>query len=84
MKNNKATGSGGIPSEVYKHGGEILAHHLHDLILKIWNAEEIHQELEDVMIVNIFKTGDMAACGNLCGIFLFSVAGKISSKVQLN
>ena len=46
---NKASGSDGILSEIYKHGGEILTHHLHHLLThhlhhlfqKIWNIEEI-------------------------------------------
>ena len=57
MKNNKASGTDGIPSEIYKHAGEILIDHPHQLFLKIWNTEEIPQDLKDVMIVTIFKKG---------------------------
>ena len=30
-KNNKASGNDFISSEAYKHGGEIIAHHLHNI-----------------------------------------------------
>ena len=69
---------------MYKHGGEILANNLHHLFLKIWNTEEIPQDLKDAMIVTIFKKGDRADCGNFRGISLLSVAGKILAKDLLN
>ena len=75
MKNNKASGSDSIPSEMYKHVGEIF--------LKIWNTEEIPQDFKDVMIITIFKKGDRANCVNFCGISLLSVARKILTKVLL-
>ena len=84
MKNNKASGSDGILSEIHKHGGEISTHHLHHLFLKIWNNEEIPQDLKDAMIITIFKESDRADCGNVRGISLLSVAGKILAKVLLN
>ena len=40
MKCNKASGGGGIPAEVCKHGGTALVRHLHRLFLKIWKNEE--------------------------------------------
>ena len=67
MKNNKASGSDDIPSEIYKHGGEILTHHLHHLFQKIWNTEETPKDLKDVMVVTIFKKGDRADCDNFRG-----------------
>ena len=81
---NKASGSDGIPSKIYKHGGEILTLHVYHLFLKIWNTEEICQDLKDVMVVTIFKEGDRADCGNFRGISLLTVAGKILTKVLLN
>ena len=84
MKCNKASGGDGIPAEVYKHGGTTLVHHLHRLFLKIWDNEEIPQELKDAAIVTIFKKGSRTECGNYRGISLLSVAGKILAKVLLN
>ena len=84
MKCNKASGGDGIPAEVYKHGGTILVHHLHRLFLKIWDNEEVPQELKDASIVTIFKKGSRTECGNYRGISLLPVAGKILAKVPLN
>lgn len=70
MKNNKASGSDGSPHEMYNHGGEILAHHLHDFIQKIWNPGEIPRELKDAMVVPISKNGDRADSVNFRGISL--------------
>ena len=70
MKCNKASGGDGIPAEVYKHGGTTLVHHLHRLFLKIWDNEEVPQELKDASIVTIFKKGSRTECGNYRGISL--------------
>ncbi len=68
MKCNKASGGDGIPAEVYKHGGTTLVHHLHRIFLKIWDNEEVPQELKDASIVTIFKKGSRTECGNYRGI----------------
>ena len=84
MKCNKASGGDGIPADMYKHGGTTLVHHLHRLFLKIWDNEEVPQEVKDASIVTIFKKGSRTECGNYRGISLLSVAGKILAKVLLN
>ena len=84
MKCSKASGGDGIPAEMYKHGGTTLVHHLHRLFLKIWDNEEVPQELKDASIVTIFKKGCRTECGNYRGISLLSVAGNILAKVLLN
>ena len=84
MKCNKTSGGDGIPAEVYKHGGTTLVHHLHRLFLKIWDNEEVPQELKDASIVTIFKKGSRTECGNYRGISPLSVAGNILAKVLLN
>ena len=81
MKCNKACGGDGIPAEVYKHGGTTLVHRLFQ---KIWDNEEVPQELKDASIVTIFKKGNRTECGNYRGISLLSVARKILAKVLLN
>ena len=84
MKCNKASGGDGIPTEVYKHGGTTLVHHLNSLFLKTWDNDEVPQELKDASIMTIFKKGSRTECGNYRGISLLSVAGKILAKVLLN
>ena len=80
----KASGGDDIPAEVYKHGWTTLVHHLHRLFLKIWDNEEVPQELKDASMVTIFKKGSRTECGNYRGISMLSVAGKILAKVLLN
>ena len=84
MKCNITSGGDGIPAEVNKHGGATLVRHLHRIFLKIWNNEEVPQELKDASIVTIFKKGSRTECGNCSGISLLSVAGEILAKVLLN
>ena len=59
-------------------------HHLHRLFLKIWDNEEVPQELKDASIVTISKKGSRTEFGNYRGISMLSVAGKILAKVLLN
>ncbi|KAL3059301.1 hypothetical protein OYC64_011261 [Pagothenia borchgrevinki] len=84
MKNNKAAGPDGIPTEVLKKGGPDLLKHIHALLLKIWEEEEIPAQLRDALIVSIFKKGDRADCGNYRGISLLSTIGKALARVLAN
>ncbi|KAI4814308.1 hypothetical protein KUCAC02_003508 [Chaenocephalus aceratus] len=84
MKNNKAAGPDGIPAEVLKKGGPDLLKHIHALLLKIWEEEEIPAQLRDALIVSIFKKGDRADCGNYRGISLLSTIGKALARVLAN
>ena len=84
MKCNKASGGDSIPAEVYKHGGTTLVHYLYRMFLKIWDNEEVPQELKDASIVTIFKKGSRTECGNYRGFSLLSVAGKILANILLN
>ena len=54
----------------------MLTHHLHQLILKIWDREEMPVDL-----IAIFKKGDKPECGNYQGIFLPSTTGKIVAQI---
>ena len=84
LKNRKSPGVDGIPAEVWKHGGPTVTKRLHELICRIWEAEEVPQQWKDAKLVSIFKKkGDRAICGNSRGIALLSVAGKILAKIML-
>ncbi|KAI4829186.1 hypothetical protein KUCAC02_023246 [Chaenocephalus aceratus] len=84
MKNNKAAGPDGIPAEVLKKGGPDLLKHIHALLPKIWEEEEISAQLRDALIVSIFKKGDRADCGNYSGISLLSTIRKALARVLAN
>lgn len=84
MKNNKAAGSDGIPAEIYKEGGPMIQYQIHQLVVKIWVFTALPPELRDAMIVNLFKKGDKATCGNYRGISLLSIAGKTITRILNN
>ena len=84
LSNNKASGPDGIPAEIFKQGGPKLVCHIHSLLVKVWEKEEIPAELRDALIVTIFKKGDKADCGNYRGISLLSTAGKILARILAN
>ncbi len=81
MKNNKAGIPDGILAEIFKAGGPKLAAHVHALIKKFWQREEIPCDLRDALIVTIFKKGDKSDCGNYHGISLLSIAGEILARI---
>ena len=83
-KNNKAPGPDGIPAEIFKVGGQMLALKLRQLFLKVWENEDLPPDLKNANIVTIFKKGDKSVCGNYRGISLLSIAGKILARILLN
>ena len=84
-RTGKAPGCDGIPAEIYRHGGTHLAKELSKLFKIIWESELVPQDLKDASIVTIFKRkGDRSECGNLRGISLLSIAGRILARLMLN
>lgn len=82
LKSRKAAGQDGIPPEVFKYGGIELIRRLHKLFLRIWNEEDVPQQLKDATIVTIFKNkGSRTDCGNYRGISLLAIAGKVLAKI---
>ena len=57
---------------------------LYDLIVKIWETNEMPQDWKDANIIPIFEKGSKKNCGNYRGISLLSIAGKIMARVILN
>jgi len=41
LKNNKAPGPDGIPSEIWKEGYKNMENRIYELIFQIWNEERI-------------------------------------------
>ena len=84
LKNHKSMGAEGITAEVWKHGGPTTTERLQELIIRIWEAEEVPQQWKDTKLISIFKKkGDRVVCRNHRGIALLSVAGKIFAKIML-
>ena len=76
LKNGKAPGADGIPSEVYKYGGPSVVQTQHCFFKTCWDEAELPQDFKDAKIVTIFKKGDRSQCGNYLGISLLSTAAK--------
>ena len=84
LKNGKSPGVDGIPGEVIKYGGDELWVALHNLIIEMWENEQVLQQWKDTRIISIHKgKGDRAVCGNNRGISLLAVAGKVLAKILL-
>lgn len=73
-----------IPAEILKEEGPALLSHIHALLFRVWEKEELPSELRDVLIVSIFKKGDKADCGNYSGISLLSATGKVLARILAN
>lgn len=76
MKENKASGLDQIPAEIYKHGGQRRLEHLRSLMARIWNDEDLPNQLKDAIIVTVFKKVDESNCDNYRGISLLATGRK--------
>jgi len=84
LKNDKASGAGGIPAEVLKCGGEALAAELHAVFELCWRTHCLPQDFKDANIITLYKNkGSREDCNSYRGISLLSVAGKVLSLVLL-
>jgi sorting nexin-29 len=78
LKNNKAPGPDGIPSEIwYKY----MENRIYELIVQIWNEERIPLSWVEALICPIHKKGDVQNCENFRGISLVNFAYKVLSVV---
>ena len=64
LKRHKSQGTNKIPAEMIQAGGRSIRSEIHKLINSIWNKEELSEELEESIIVPIYKKGDKTDCNN--------------------
>ena len=84
LKNNKAAGPDSIPAELFVYGGTELHKWIHQIIVCIWQGNDVPQLWKDAILTTIYKNkGDRAECGNSRGIALLGTAGKILARVLL-
>ena len=74
---------GGIPAEVWKHGGDNLFSRLHQLITNVWELGSVPQAWKDASIVIIYKKGDRTYCVNCRRMSLLSIVGKMFARILL-
>ena len=84
LRNNKSPGKDGIPSEIWKGGGDILEERLHRLMKIIWTEENIPVSWREGIIIPIHKKDDKLECANYRGISLLSTAYKVFTKILYN
>ncbi|XP_053661567.1 uncharacterized protein LOC128710733 [Anopheles marshallii] len=81
LKNNKSAGSEGLAAELFKMGPERLAVSMHQLIVKVWEQEELPEEWKLGIIHPVYKKGDRLDCGNYRAITVLNAAYKILSRI---
>ena len=84
IKDNKSAGHGGIPPELFTHGGQTVATHIYRIFVKIWIDEMIPADMRNANIITILKKNDRHNANNYQGISLLAVVGKIMTLVMLN
>jgi hypothetical protein len=58
LKRYKSQGSGQIPEELIQAGGETLWCEILKIINSIWNKEDLPDQLEESIIVPVYKKSD--------------------------
>ena len=81
LKNNKTAGKDGIGAELIKMGPEKLATCLHQLIVKVWDTEQLPEEWKEGVICPIYKKGDKLECENYRAITILNAAYKVLSQI---
>ena len=85
LASGKAPGNDGIPSDVYKYGGQKLIKKLHQLFKTIWIHGQVPQDFKDANMQQLYKNkGNQHFCDNSRGISLLCIAGKILARLILN
>ena len=81
MKNGKATGEDGIPSEIFKALDDVGVTWLRRIFNIAWDEGRIPDDWRRAIVCPIYKKGDKTRCENYRGISLLSHAGKIYERV---
>ena len=64
LKSHKSSGIDQIPAEMIKEGGRTIRDEIHELIISIWNKEELPEEWKESIIIPICKKGDKTDYSN--------------------
>ena len=77
LQSHKSPGIDQIPAELIKAGGKTI----HELVISIWNKEELPEEWKEYIIVPLYKKGDKRDRSNYRGISLVPTTYKIVSNI---
>ena len=83
LKSHKSPGIDQIPVELIQVGGRTIFCEIHELIISIWNKEELPEEWKESITVPIYKKGDKTDCSNYRGISLLLTTYKILLNILL-
>ena len=78
---NKASGSHGIPVELFQTLKDDAVKVLHSICQQIWKTQQWPQEWERSPFIPIPKKGNAKECSDYCTIALISHASKVMLKI---
>ena len=78
---NKASGSDGIPPELFQIPKDDVVKVLHSVFQQIWKTQQWTKDTKRSIFISIPKKGNAKECSNYCTIALISHASKVMLKV---
>ena len=78
---NKASGSNGIPVELFQILKDDAVKVLHSICQQIWKTQQWPQDWKRSVFIPIPKKGNAKDCSNYCKIALISHASKVMLKI---
>ena len=78
---NKASGSDGIPGEVFQTSKDDAVKVLQSICQQIWKTQQWPQDWKRSIFIPITKKGNPKECSNYCTIALVSHASEVMLKI---
>ena len=78
---NKASGSDGIPVELFQILKDDAVKVLHSICQQIWKTQQWPQDWKRSVFILFLKKGNAKECSNYCTIALISHASKVMLKI---
>ena len=78
---NRASGSDGIPAELFKIQKDDVVKELHSICQQIWKTQQWPQDWKRLVFIPIPKKGNAKECSNYYTIVLISPASKVMPKI---
>jgi len=76
LKGHISSGTDQIQAEMVETGGRKFRSEIRELIISIWNKEEMPEEWKESIIVSIHKKGNKTVCTNYRGITICQLGTK--------